>query len=209
MKKTLLYIAVPALTLAVCMIYLLILGEQDAREVRESVLRFHVVAKSDSPEDQGLKIKVRDGIFEVLRPLFSDCETREEAMEVADANRMALQAEAERILRAEGCEEPVTLELGTRFFPTKSYGALSFPAGNYQAVSIRIGEAEGRNFWCVLYPALCIAPAVADGKAEQELAAVIGQEGTDFLKKSTQKQEIKFFLVEWFEKFSKKFKTKI
>lgn len=204
MKKTLLYIAVPALTLAVCMIYLLILGEQDAREVRESVLRFHVVAKSDSPEDQGLKLKVRDGIFEMLRPLFSDCETREEAIKVADANRMALQAEAERILRAEGCEESVTLDLGTRFFPTKTYGALSFPAGQYQAVSIRIGEAKGRNFWCVLYPALCIAPAVADETAEEEMTAVFGAEATEFLKRTEKKQKIKFFLVEQFQHMAQK-----
>lgn len=199
MKKTWTFILVPALVLGFAMLYLLLVGERDAAAVREGVLRFHVVAESDSTEDQALKLKVRDGVFAMIEQLFSGCSDREEALEVAHAHEQALQAEAERILRENGNQDPVTLEIGNRFFPTKTYGALSFPAGNYQAVSIRIGAAEGQNFWCVLYPALCIAPAVAEEDAEQELVAAIGRESTDFLKKSTGKQEIKFFLVEWFE----------
>ena len=204
MRKNWTFVLVPALLLAFSMLYLLLIGERDAAAVREGVLRFHVVAKSDSAEDQTLKIKVRDGVFAMIEQLFSGCDDREEALQVAHANEQALRAEAERILRENGNQDPVTLEIGTRFFPTKAYGALSFPAGRYQAVSIRIGAAEGQNFWCVLYPALCIAPAVAEEGAEQELVATIGQESTDFLKKSTEKQEIKFLLVEWFEQFVEK-----
>ncbi len=199
MKKTLIYILVPAMVLLVSMLYLLLAGERDAEEIRSGVVRFHVVAESDSAEDQALKLKVRDGVFTMIEELFTGCTGREEALAVACANRQRLTEEAERILRQNGCTDPVTLEIGTRFFPTKDYGTLSFPAGKYQAVSIRIGAAQGQNFWCVLYPALCIAPAVAADTAEDEMTAILGGQTTEFLKKSTHKQQIKFALVEWFE----------
>lgn len=205
MKKTLTYILVPAMVLLVSMVYLLLAGERDAKEIRGGVVRFHVVAESDSAEDQALKLKVRDGVFAMIEELFADCTDREEALAVACANRQQLTEEAEWILQQNGCTDPVTLEIGTRFFPTKDYGTLSFPAGEYQAVSIRIGAAEGQNFWCVLYPALCIAPAVAADTAEDEMTAVLGGQTTEFLKKSTHQQQIKFALVEWFEHFMQKF----
>lgn len=206
MKKTVFYMIVPALVLLAAMVYLLLAGERDAAAVREQVVRFHVVADSDSAEAQQLKIKVRDGVFELIEALFADCTDQQEALAVAAANRQQLEEAAEQILLQNGCSQPVTLEVGDRFFPTKTYGALSFPAGRYQAVSLRIGAAEGQNFWCVLYPALCLAPAVAEDTAEDEMAAVIGGETTEFLKKSTEKQRIKFALVEWFEQIMQKYR---
>lgn len=205
MKKTWTYILVPTLFLLAVMLYLLFAGERDAAAVRQGVVRFHVVAESDSAEDQQLKLKVRDGVFSLIRTLFADCTDREEALLTACNNRELLRREAERILRENGSLEAVTVEVGSRFFPTKSYGTLSFPAGNYQAVSIRIGEGRGKNFWCVLYPALCLAPAVAEDDAVEELVAAVGEQETEFLQKSTQKQQIKFLLVEWFEQIVKKF----
>lgn len=205
MKYKVFYILVPAAVLLAAMVYLLLAGERDAKAVRQQVVRFHVVAQSDKAADQALKIRVRNGVFALVEQLFSDCNNQKEALAVAEENRQLLQAEAERILRENGSTLPVTLAIGSRFFPTKDYGALSFPAGEYQAVSIQIGAAKGQNFWCVLYPALCLAPAVAEDTAEDEMAAVIGDESTEFLKKSTQKQKIKFALVEWFEYFVQKY----
>jgi hypothetical protein len=109
-----------------------------------------------------------------------------------------------RILEENGVEMPVEIEIGQRFFPTKDYGAFTFPAGQYQAVSIRIGEAQGKNFWCVLYPALCLSPAVADGKAADELAAVVGNGATAFLQKNTPSQKVRFALAEWWGIFLQK-----
>lgn len=205
LKQKLFYILVPALFLLAAMVYLLLAGERDAATVREQVVRFHVVAQSNSTGDQDLKIKVRNGVFALVEQLFARCNDQQEALAVAEENRQLLQAEAERILRENGSNERVTLAIGRRFFPTKVYGALSFPAGEYQAVSIQIGEAKGENFWCVLYPALCIAPAVANETAKDEMAAVIGQESTEFLTKGSQTQKIKFALVEWFECFMQKY----
>ena len=196
MKRLAFYIFVPAAVLLGCVCYLLAAGEADASAVREQVVRFHVVAADDSEEAQALKLKVRDGLFTLVEQVFASCRSREEALSAAKAHQLQLQEEAERILLENGCEEAVTIEVGERFFPTKVYGGFAFPAGNYQALSVRIGAAEGENFWCVLYPALCVSPAVADENSERELIAAVGEEGTSFLKKDTKEQKIKFALVE-------------
>ena len=201
MRKNWTFVLVPALLLAFSMLYLLLMGERDAAAVREGVLRFHVVAKSDSAEDQALKIKVRDGVFAMIEQLFSGCTDREEALEVAHDNEQVLKEEAERILRENGNQDPVTLEIGTRFFPTKAYGALSFPAGRYQAVSIRIGAAEGQNFWCVLYPALCEGPAKTEAILQK---TGFTPDQIDILTDGeSPKYKIKFKILEFFgENFS-------
>ncbi len=205
MKKAIIWAAVPALVLLAALVYLLWLGERDATYVRDRVVRFHVVANSDSDEDQQLKLKVRDGVFALVQQLFTDCQSQEEALTCAEENKELLQAEAQRILVKNGSQEPVQVAVQTRFFPTKSYGTFSFPAGRYQAVSIWIGEGAGQNFWCVLYPALCVSPAVEKEQGEQEMTAVVGEEGTTFLEKTNEKQQIKFALVEWFENLRQKY----
>lgn len=197
MKQLKLYILVPAAVLLVCFGYLLLSGERSASAVREQVVRFHVVADNDSAEAQALKIKVRDGVFSLVESLFSACGSQEEALQVAKENSALLEAEAERILLENGCRETVEIQVGERFFPTKVYGALSFPAGRYQALSVRIGEAAGENFWCVLYPALCVSPAVAEEESAREMIAAVGEEGTALLQKSGNAQKIRFALVEW------------
>lgn len=201
-------ILTPALVLLSSMLFLLLSGERDAAAARREVVRFHVVAASNEAEEQRLKLLVRDGLFARLEELFADCTDRRAALETAEAHRAELETEAEAILRENGSLQPVTLEIGERYFPTKDYGSLSFPAGRYQAVSIRIGEAKGQNFWCVLFPALCIAPAVAEDTAEDEMAAVVGEETTQFLKRSSQKQKIKFALVEILESVLQKYRKR-
>ena len=198
MKKTWIYILAPLGVFLTAMLCLLAAGEADAAAVKEKVVRFHVVAASDSPRDQQLKLAVRDGVFEQIEALFADCTDQAQALAAAKTHRTELESKAEQILRANGCAEQVSVEVGERFFPTKQYTSLSFPAGRYQAVSIRIGAAKGENFWCVLYPALCIAPAVESEQAEQEFVAIVGEDKTEFLKKSGETQQVKFFLVEWF-----------
>lgn len=205
MKRAWLYIIAPALALLGAGIYLLMLGASDAGAVEEQVLRFHVVGASDTAEDQQIKCKVRDGLFELIQQLFADCADRQEAIETAQAHQEQLQARAEELLRQEGSASSVKVEIGECFFPTKEYGALSFPAGQYQAVSIRIGKAEGENFWCVLYPALCIAPAVADEEAADEMAAILGRERVEFLQRARPTYKVRFALAEWWGRLRQKF----
>lgn len=204
MKQLKYYILIPVFTLLGCFLYLLAAGEQDAAAVRQEVVRFHVVAKDNSTEAQQLKIKVRDGLFGLAERLFAPCTAPEEALSAAAFHRQELEEAAEQILRENGCEDAVTVQVGERYFPTKDYGALSFPAGRYQAVSVQIGAAKGENFWCVLYPALCIAPAVVEEQAEEEMIAAVGESGTAFLKKSEPVQKIKFALVVWLARWKEK-----
>ncbi len=203
-KQWIFGILVPGAVLLCGMLYLLVSGRQQAETVRQEVVRFHVVAHSDAEVDQELKIKVRNGVFEMLKKLFAGCNSREEALQTARDHSLELQQRAEAILRANGCDAPVKLAVEEQFFPTKTYGSLSFPAGNYQAVSLQIGAAAGQNFWCVLYPALCLSPAVEKGTAETELLPVVGEDALSFLQKSDSKQQIRFVLVEWFEIFCQK-----
>lgn len=204
MKQKWFYVIVPALVLLGAGVYLWMAGAADAAAVEQSVLRFHVVGASNSAEDQQIKCKVRDGLFALVQQIFSECEDRQEALETARLHQPQLQQKAEQLLRQEGSDAAVAVEIGERFFPTKQYGSLSFPAGNYQAVSIRIGAAEGENFWCVLYPALCIAPAVADEAAADELTAVLGKERVEFLQKGSTVYKMRFALAEWWGKVTQK-----
>ncbi len=204
MKQKWFFIIVPALVLLSAGVYLLMAGAADAAAVEQSVLRFHVVGASDSEEDQQIKCKVRDGMFDLIKQLFAECENRQAAVEIARLHQGQLQQKAEQLLRQQGSDATVSVEIGERFFPTKQYGSLSFPAGTYQAVSIRIGQAQGENFWCVLYPALCIAPAVAEDTAADELAAVLGDERVEFMKKGSTLYKMRFALAEWWGKITEK-----
>ena len=206
MKKLKLFIW-PLLTLAAVLIWLLITGERDSEAVRAQVVRYHVVANSDSKEDQQIKILLRDRLFESIEALFEDCEDAEAAIRTAEANRARLEAEGEDYLRSIGVEDGVSVTVGPCFFPTKSYGSLSFPPGEYQAVRVTVGEGKGENFWCVLYPALCLSPAVSDEEGEAKMAIAVGEEATAFLQKEGQIRSVKFRLVEWFEQICHKIKN--
>jgi stage II sporulation protein R len=118
----------------------------------EGVLRLHVIAASDSEEDQSAKLRVRDAIL----PLFSKAQSYEDARAFLLTHGREIQTTAGATLRACGCDDGVQLSLGTETFPDRIYGETLFPAGEYDALCVRIGPAAGHNWWCVLFPPLCI-----------------------------------------------------
>ncbi len=118
----------------------------------EGVLRLHVIAASDSEEDQSAKLAVRDAIL----PLFERAESYEDARAFLLSHGSEIQRTAETVLREKGLDDGVQLSLGTETFPDRVYGDLLFPAGAYDALCVRIGPAEGHNWWCVLFPPLCV-----------------------------------------------------
>lgn len=123
------------------------------------ILRLHVLANSDSPEDQALKLTVRDGILSYMDANAPDFQDVHEAKAWTTLHMENLQKTAEEILLSQGCCDTVSLELATCYFPVKTYGDLTFPAGDYDALRIKIGEAKGQNWWCVMYPPLCFTDA--------------------------------------------------
>ncbi len=118
----------------------------------DGILRLHVIAASDSDEDQEAKLQVRDAIL----PLFERAESYEDAREFLLTHGREIQRTAEAVLKERGIDDCVQLSLGTETFPDRTYGDTLFPAGEYDALCVRIGAAEGHNWWCVLFPPLCI-----------------------------------------------------
>lgn len=152
------------LVLAGALLSLLPVGEGDGGGVAASrngaepvePLRFHVIANSDDAADQALKLAVRDAVVEEVFPVFQEAKSLEEARRLAFENRERLAAVARRVIAAAGRQDPVRVEIGQFAFPVKESGGLVLPAGRYEAVRLVIGAGEGHNWWCVMYPPLCV-----------------------------------------------------
>ena len=123
-----------------------------AAQIAPEVLRFHVLANSNTAEDQVLKLALKDHLLEVLRPHVT---SKKEAQDYIMQNKETLEEQSEQWVRSLGYAYPVTIQLETCDFPKRTYGDITFPAGTYDAVRVLIGEGAGKNFWCVLYPSLC------------------------------------------------------
>ena len=128
-------------------------------ELYENVLRLHVIANSDSDEDQQLKLKVRDAILSECGHLFSDCKSKNEAQNTVEKNLSLIESTAKKTLLSYGCDHGVSVSLGEETYPTRSYGSICFPAGDYLSLRIIIGEGTGQNWWCVLFPPMCMSAA--------------------------------------------------
>lgn len=147
----------------------------DGRELdklRNSVLRLHILANSDSSYDQTLKLCVRDALLERSDEIFGDAESFEEAREFASGQLELIEQIAEETLAVKGCKAPVSAEIADVYFDERVYGDITMPAGEYTALRVEIGEAQGHNWWCVMYPPLCIPAAceetVGDNKEAEE-----------------------------------------
>ena len=141
-------------------------------EVYDSVLRLHVLANSDTDEDQALKLKVRDSILSASAPIMEGCETREEAIAALTAAIPTLTSAASETIQREGFDYPVRIELCEEDYPTKSYESFCFPSGEYLSLRVLIGDAAGQNWWCVLFPPLCLSAATDQADAEEAFIAV-------------------------------------
>ena len=129
----------------------------DVNGVRvEDYIRLHVVAEDDGDAAQALKLKARDAVLEKARALLKDCGDADAAWGAVAENAEALRRAAEGALRAAGCDSEVTACAGVFYFPDRRYGDVLVPAGRYRALRVVIGEGRGRNWWCVLYPSLCM-----------------------------------------------------
>ena len=125
------------------------------------LLRLHVVANSDSPYDQEVKLLVRDGVFKELEALVGEAGSKEEAQALISANLERLEEVAAEIL-SQYADYPLTAVLEKTVFPTKSYGELVLPAGEYDALRLVLGAGEGKNWWCVIFPPLCFVDAAGN-----------------------------------------------
>ena len=157
--KTTKKILIILLTLALLIGLLAVLPVHSESNIYESVLRLHVIANSDSDEDQALKLLVRDAVLLEAQSLLKSTSSRDDAERIIAQSTERLRLTAERAVRENGYSYPVSITLGKENYPTKSYESCAFPAGEYTSLQIFIGDASGQNWWCVLFPPLCLSAA--------------------------------------------------
>lgn len=158
--------------------------------VQSEVLRLHIPANSDSVEDQAIKLRLRDYILEGYGTLLSECDTLESAEERAEMLLPEIERSATAYLHENGFNYTATAQLVTMKFPTREYDRLILPAGEYRAVRITLGSGEGQNWWCVIFPQLCL-PAVS--KQDETAEQVLDSFG------KPQKVTVKFAVYEFFQ----------
>ena len=132
---------------------------QEQKELADSVIRFHVIANSDSREDQDLKLAVRDRVLARAEELYPEGATLAEAQAALEGHLSALAAAGREVVEERGYDYPVAAALEDCWFPTKEYEGFALPAGNYTALRVIIGEGKGQNWWCVAFPPLCLGAA--------------------------------------------------
>jgi len=162
---------------------------------QNELIRLHILANSDSTEDQALKLKVRDAVVNYLSPRLADADTIDIARRIVATNQNQIVQVAQDVLAANGSKDGVRVEMGRFEFPLRTYGSLVLPSGEYEAVRVLIGAAEGKNWWCVLFPPLCIVDATNAIAVPVSSASGSGSEDS-----RTKKVEVRWKLAELWNK---------
>lgn len=177
--------------LLVCLVYTIALVA-DRQKLKNELIRLHVVAASDSEEDQAIKLQVRDAVLESLQAGLENATDIEAAKDYIQAQLPKLEHAANQVLAAAGCGDVATVSLQVEEFAARVYDTFSLPAGLYDSLRITIGEGEGRNWWCVTFPTLCI-PATTEGFEAVAAGAGFSDELTGSL---TGEYEVRFYLLD-------------
>ena len=168
---------------------------QMQEDLAKEVFRFHVLANSDSEEDQALKMQVKEAVVAYMKEEIPESDSVETTKEWARSHLDAIVNLAKAVIREKGYDYPVLAEVTTCDFPDKTYGDITFPAGRYEALRVKIGQAKGQNWWCVLYPNLCFVDAmraVVPQESKQELEQVLEEDTYDMITNTPK------FRIRWF-----------
>lgn len=171
-----------------------------SEKISRDVLRLHVLANSDSPEDQELKLRVRDAVLEEGKDIFGGELNVENAQARIAEEKDRLVKTAQNVISENGYDYGVDVFVTDEFFNTRSYGDISLPAGRYTAVKVTIGEASGHNWWCVMFPPLCLPAAQEKTDVETYL-----DKNEVRVVRSDPEYDVRFKIVEWYEKIRNHF----
>lgn len=191
------------LTVAICMglvvsILMSFAGfDASCLELKENLLRLHIVANSDSASDQTLKLKVRDELLKVGDNVFKDAENLIIAKDIAQDMLPIFEKVAQKVVKSEGYNYSVRVSLGKAFFDTRVYENFTLPAGEYDALKVVIGQGKGKNWWCVIFPSVCI-PSATNKSINSAVSKSTGK-----IINNAPKYRIKFKVVEWYETLKK------
>ena len=172
--------------------------DREQAELAGSVIRLHVIANSDSQQDQDLKLQVRDRILEQAASLYRPEDDVEMARQRLEDNLALLAQTGRQVVEEQGYDYPVSVELERTWFPTKTYTDFALPAGNYEALRVIIGEGEGRNWWCVVFPPLCLG-SVSETVDEAAAAGSFTEGQVALITGETEGYVVKFKLMELWE----------
>ncbi len=172
----------------------------------DNVIRLHILANSNSDEDQALKLKVRDRILTEYSEALADAQTINEATEEVTVLLESIKNTARKVVAEEGYNYPIDIMLGEEYYPEREYGELHFPAGNYISLRVIIGDGDGQNWWCVLFPPLCLSTAYGDSVvAEDSVPVGLTPEQYRIITKSDDvKYVVKFKVLEILEEIFEK-----
>lgn len=170
------------------------------KSISEKVIRFHVVANSNSEFDQKLKLKVRDKVLETISNDISKAQNTDDARKILSENFIEIQKVSKDVIEAYGMDYDVNVKISEEKFPFKNYGIINFPAGNYKALKIEIGKACGENWWCVVFPPLCLTDETLSNEGKDILKESLTDEEIDIVMESGENGKVsakfKLFIVE-------------
>ena len=210
MKKILNLFKNPKVKMVIILSFLLFLyttisaisyGQKVSTDIANSVFRLHVLANSDSKEDQALKLKVRDSLLNYMNQICENCNSKEDAIVLVEKNKDSFKQIALDTINREGYSYDVNINIGNFEFPTKNYGDISLPAGFYDALRVEIGEAKGQNWWCVMFPPLCfvdISSGIVPDESKELIEDNLSEEEFALVSKDSSKDiKFKFKLLEF------------
>lgn len=174
-----------------------------SEDLSNSVFRLHVIANSDSKEDQDLKYKVRNAVLEYMNSISANCTSKDEVITLAYNYQDEFKEIVKKVIKENGYNYDVNIRIGNFEFPTKHYGDISLPAGTYDALRIEIGEAQGQNWWCVMFPPLCfidVTSGVVPDESKQIMKDNLNDEEYSLISDAESKDiTFKFSLIEFFQ----------
>ncbi|MBR3968685.1 MAG: stage II sporulation protein R [Clostridia bacterium] len=173
--------------------------EARCNELRHGVLRLHIIANSDSKSDQSLKLAVRDEILKNSTDIFKDCNTVDDAIMTASVNLENINRIANGVIKQKGFTYTANVSVGDRYFDTRVYDDFTLPAGTYKSLIVDLGEGKGKNWWCVVFPCVCVPTA-----CDASLTDSVSQQAASTAQNAP-KYEIKFKSIEIYEKIKKYF----
>lgn len=173
--------------------------ETQCDELRDGVLRLHIIANSDTKQDQELKLAVRDEILKNSTDIFKNCNTVEDAILTADSKIDDINEIANNVLKQNGFDYDARVSVGDKYFDTREYDDFTLPAGTYKSLVVDLGDAKGKNWWCVVFPCVCV-PSASDSK----LSDSVSDESANTAENAP-KYKIKFKSMEIYEKIKKLF----
>ena len=202
MKNSKKYFIIFILLFLYVMLYSFSYANNVVSDLSNSLFRLHVIANSNSKEDQNLKYLVRDELISYMNTLCSNVSSKEQAIAIANEHLDDFQKVANEVISNNGFNYSAKVQIGNFAFPTKTYGDISLPAGYYDALKVELGKAEGKNWWCVMFPSLCfvdINNGIVPEESKEELQASLLEEDYNLISSNNSEYKLKFKIVELFE----------